>query len=255
MLDRLDETIVAISSAPGAGPVGIVRLSGPAAVTITDAIASTSDQSPFRTLPGWTRVFGRVHLEGGGQIPADFYLFRAPRSYTRQDMVEIHAPGSPAVLAVIRQLCEAHGARPAQPGEFTARAFLNGAMTLTEAEAVAGVIRAESDTQLRASRRMMDGEVGRNAGLIRDELAELLALVEADIDFAEEPIEFITPPDLEQRLARIDNRLDEWLAGSVTVERFDALPRILLFGPPNAGKRRPLPSGQHDSQQCLICLP
>lgn len=236
MLDRLDETIVAISSAPGAGPVGIVRMSGQAAFAIADAIAAGSDDRPFGEVPGSTRVFGHVHLEGGGLVPADFYLFRAPRSYTRQDMVEIHAPGSPAVLAIIRQLCEAHGALPAQPGEFTARAFLNGAMSLTEAEAVAGVIRAESDTQLRASRRMMDGEVSQAVGSVRDELAELLALVEADIDFAEEPIDFITPPDLEQRLARIDHLLNEWLAGSVTVERFDALPRILLFGPPNAGK-------------------
>lgn len=236
MLERLDETIVAVSSAPGTGPVGIVRLSGPCAVAIADAVGSTIDRRSLCEVPGSTRIFGHVHLDGGGLVPADFYVFRAPRSYTRQDMVEIHAPGSPAVLSIIRRRCEEQGASPARPGEFTARAFLNGAMSLTEAEAVAGVIRAESDTQLRASRRMMDGEVSQAVGSVRDELAELVALVEADIDFSEEPIDFITPADLNVRLARIDRCLDEWLAGSVTVERFDALPRVLLFGPPNAGK-------------------
>jgi tRNA modification GTPase len=128
------------------------------------------------------------------------------------------------------------GAVAAQPGEFTARAFLNGAMDLSEAEAVAGVIRAQSDTQLRASRRMMDGRLAHVISGVRDELAELLALVEADIDFAEEPIEFITPTDLRDRLAAIAERLSRLSSEAKSTERFDQLPRILLLGRPNAGK-------------------
>jgi len=109
-------------------------------------------------------------------------------------------------------------------------------MDLATAEAVAGVIRSQTDTQLRASRRMMDGLLANQVNDVRDELAELLALVEADIDFAEEPIEFITPTGLRDRLAAIDVRLNRLSSEAKSTERFDQLPRILLLGRPNAGK-------------------
>jgi len=175
-------------------------------------------------------------LTNGGELPATVLWFRAPHSYTRQDSAEIHTIGSPAVLEVVRCRAIEFGAVTAQPGEFTARAFLNGAMSLSQAEAVAGVIRAQSDTQLRAARRLMDGAVARAVTQVRDELAELLALVEADIDFAEEPIEFITPAALVQRLGVVDAGLKSLLVSAASIERLDALPRILLFGRPNAGK-------------------
>lgn len=236
MLDRVDETIVAISSAPGAGPVGIVRLSGPESLAVAEDFTRTANHKPLSKLPGSTRTFGHITLDQTACIPVDFYLFRAPHSYTRQDMVEIHAPGSPATLEVIRRLCLDRGARAALAGEFTARAFLSGAMDLTRAEAVAGVIRAESDAQLRASRRMMEGGLSLAIRDMRNRLAEMLALVEADIDFSEEPIDFITPGELRTRLEQVSRQITRWLTGSVSVERFDSLPRILLFGPPNVGK-------------------
>lgn len=235
MIHRLNETIVAISSAPGFGPVGIVRLSGPKSVSIAGGVVTLPDRRGLDEVASSTRVFGHVRV-GGGLLPADIYVFRAPRSYTRQDSVELHAPGSPAVLGLIRSLCVQRGAVLAEPGEFTARAFLSGAMDLSRAEAVAAVIRAESDTQLRAAREMMDGALAQAVAETRDELAELLALVEADIDFAEEPIDFISPAELVKRLSGVTGRIRDWLNQSVTVERFDTLPRVLLFGPPNAGK-------------------
>ncbi len=236
MLDRLDDTIVAISSAAGHAPLGIVRLSGPRAFPIVDQMAKTDRGEPLAAYAGFTRAGGEVFPQPGLPLPADFYLFRAPHSYTRQDMVEIHTVGSPAVLELVRARALALGALAAGPGEFTARAFLSGAMDLATAEAVAGVIRAVSDTQLRASRRLMDGFLSRRTTAARDELAELVALIEADIDFAEEPTEFITPAALRQRLRVIAADLDALLAGSASVERLDVLPRILLFGPPNVGK-------------------
>jgi tRNA modification GTPase len=236
MLDRLDATIVAVSSAPGHGAVGIVRLSGPHAIAITADMVKVPGDVPLGSRPGSTRTNGEVRPAADIELPAVFYIFQAPRSYTRQDLVEIHSIGSPAVLEMIRRRAMALGAVAAQPGEFTARAFLNGAMDLAEAEAVAGVIRAQSDTQLRASRRMMDGRLAHIISDVRDELAELLALVEADIDFAEEPIEFITPTDLRDRLAAIAVRLSRLSSEAKSTERFDQLPRILLLGRPNAGK-------------------
>lgn len=236
MLDRIDETIVAVSSAPGHGAVGIVRLSGPHSIAITTDMAKVTGAVSLGSRPGSTRTNGEVRPAADIGLPAFFNIFRAPRSYTRQDLVEIHSLGSPAVLEMIRGRAMALGAVAAQPGEFTARAFLNGAMDLSQAEAVAGVIRAQSDTQLRASRRMMDGRLAHVISDVRDELAELLALVEADIDFAEEPIEFITPTDLRHRLAAISVRLSRLSSEAKSTERFDQLPRILLLGRPNAGK-------------------
>lgn len=236
MLDRIDETIVAVSSAPGHGAVGIVRLSGPNAMAITRDMSNPTGDIPMSSFPGSTRTVGEVLPALDIRLPAVLYVFLAPRSYTRQDLVEIHSIGSPAVLEMIRRRAMALGAVAARPGEFTARAYLNGAMNLAEAEAVAGVIRAQTDTQLRASRRMQDGRLARQIDEIRNELAELLALVEADIDFAEEPIEFITPTSLRDRLAAIDARLSRMPSEEKSAERFDQLPRILLLGRPNAGK-------------------
>ncbi len=236
MLDRLDETIMAISSAPGYGALGIVRLSGTNAITIADSMASLGTKEPLAEQPGSTRMAGEVRIDENAHLPAIFYLFRAPHSYTHQDIVEIHTVGSPAALDLVRRQAIELGAVPAEPGEFTARAFLSGAMDLARAEAVAGVIRAQTDTQLRASRRMMDGAFAAYIKNMRDELSELVALVEADIDFAEEPIEFITPQVLGVRLTRITERLQQSMKGATSVERFDVLPHILLFGSPNVGK-------------------
>ncbi len=235
MLDRVDETIVAVSSAPGAGALGIVRLSGPSAVAIVDQLTYTRGGLRASIL-GSKRIEGVVCIDPQTAVPATFYLFHAPRSYTRQDMVEIHTIGSPVVLDLVRQRAVDFGATPALPGEFTARAFLNGAMDLSSAEAVAGVIRAQTDTQLRASRRMMDGTLARRLGALRDEVAQLVGLVEADIDFSQEPIEFIKPDVLRGRLRAAVQRLRRLLDGATSVDRFDVLPRILLFGAPNAGK-------------------
>ena len=236
MLDRLDETIVAISSAPGVGPVGIVRLTGPEAVSLVDRMARTTTNEPLTSCPPSTRVSGEVLFDAQLGLPAVFYVFRGPRSYTRQDLVEIHTVGSPPALELVRRRAIDLGAIPAGPGEFTARAFINGAMDLTRAEAVANLIRARSDTQLRASRRIMEGALSKQIVEMRDTLAELVALVEADIDFAEEPIDFITPIALRDRLGNVVARLSKLRTDAPSTERLDALPRILLLGPPNSGK-------------------
>lgn len=235
MLDRLDETIVAISSAPGRGPLGILRITGPRAIEIADAW-TLLPHGRLLELPGWIRTRGEVLLAADARVAADVLLFRAPRTYTRQDLVEIHTIGCSPLLEIIRQLAVLQGARSAEPGEFTARAFLNGRIDLAAAEGVAAVIRAQSDVQLRAARRLMDGTLAERVRGAKEELAELLALVEADIDFAEEPIEFITPPELSRRLAGLMKRLRDLLERGVSMERLDVLPRILLVGPPNAGK-------------------
>ncbi|MEE9294696.1 MAG: tRNA modification GTPase [Phycisphaerae bacterium] len=236
MFDVIDDTIVAVSSPPGSGPRGIVRCSGPETMALVQRIFAPQSGAKIDTVPGFRRLDGEVELEPGCAVPGEMYLFRAPRSYTRQDCVEFHVPGSPALLAMLVQRLIELGARAAQPGEFSARAFLSGAMDLTKVEAVAALIRSRSDAQLRAARRMMDGRLAETTDRILQQLAQLVALVEADIDFAQEPIEFITPADLKLRLHAIADALRRLIGSAQSTERIDVLPHILLIGRPNAGK-------------------
>ncbi len=236
MLDRINETIVAVSSAPGHGPVGIIRLSGPESLSLAGAIATLPNGEDLTQRRGSTRIAGEMCLGDELGLPAVFYVFRAPRSYTRQDSVEIHTIGAPALTEMVRKILIEKGAIPADPGEFTARAFLNGGMDLASAEAVSGIIRAGTDTQLRASRRMLEGRLGRDIAELRTVLAELVGLVEADIDFAEEPIEFVTPEDARERMESIRGGLRSLIEDSCSAEQFDVLPHILLLGRPNVGK-------------------
>ena len=236
MYTSVHDTIVAVSSAPGHAPRGIVRLSGPDAIPIADHLFRADDARPLSESAGFTAHSGEVLFDDLHRVPATVYLFRKPHSYTRQDIVEFHTVGSPPVLEMMVERCLTGSARPAEPGEFTARAFLAGAMDLTEAEAVASTIRARSDAQLRAARRQMRGYLADQVRRWQDELADLLSLVVADIDFTEEPIDFISPKQLTIRLTHLQENLKGIMRTADSRERLDVLPYILLLGPPNAGK-------------------
>lgn len=237
MIEGASDTIAAISSAHGPGAVGIVRLDGPEAIPVAASLVALDGGAAIESAGGSTRHVGRVRLSPGGvDAPAVVYIFRAPRSYTRNDLVEIHTIGAPALLSWIVRLASAHGARPAGPGEFTARACLNGAMSIADAENVAAVIRADSDQDFAAAQAARSGRTTREVGRVADELADLAALVEAQIDFADEPIEFISTAELVTRVARLDEALARLCGPPPAQERDSTLPRILLAGPPNAGK-------------------
>lgn len=236
MFDRTDDTIVAISSPPGIGLRGIVRLSGPDAVRLAAGVFEGPDGASLLDTPGHRRIMGAVRIDARACIPAEAYVFRAPASYTRQDIVELHTVGSPPVLAMLLDALTATGARPAEPGEFTARAFFAGVLDLTEVEGVAAMIHARNDSQLRASEALLHGDLSRRSIALRDELADLLALLEAEIDFVEESIEFINARQVIEILGRICGALDALLRDSPAIERLEALPRVMLVGRPNAGK-------------------
>lgn len=236
MFDRTDDTIVAISSPPGFGPRGIIRLSGPDALRLAPGLFITEAGGSLADLPGHRRLVGRARINPNDSVPAEAYIFRAPASYTRQDIVEFHVPGSPPVLGMLLDELIAAGARQAEPGEFTARAYFAGALDLTEVEGVAAMIHARNDAQLRASEALLHGHLSRRSIALRDELADLLALLEAQIDFVEESIDFTTMTDVSAILGRIGKELDTLLQDSPGIERLEVLPRVLLVGPPNAGK-------------------
>jgi len=236
MFDRTDDTIVAISSPPGVSPRGIIRLSGPEAIPLAASLFTGLGGDSPTDVPGHRRLLGQVRIDGDACIPAELYVFRAPASYTRQDVIEFHTSGSPPVLAMLHDQLIARGARPAAPGEFTARAYFAGALDLTEVEGVAAMIHARNDAQLRASEALLHGHLSRRSLALRDQLADLLALLEAQIDFVEESIEFTSRADVSATLGRIGKELDGLLRDALAVERLEVLPRVMLVGPPNAGK-------------------
>lgn len=246
MIERQDDTIVAVSSPPGAAAMGIVRLSGDDALRIVNAMVGGEGEKPS-SLPSWSHDRFEIAASERATAPARVVVFRKPKSYTRQDLVEIHTIGSPVLLQMICRRAESLGALPALPGEFTARAMLAGAMNASQAEGVAALIHAESDTELRAARRMLESELSARIAETRGRLAETLALIEAGIDFAEEPIDFISPDELRSRVGSVSAELAELVKDSAVKERIDEVPRVLIVGPPNAGKSTLLNrlSGRH----------
>ena len=176
------DTIAAIATAPGSGGIGIIRLSGPGSADVARALCG-------RTLK--PRIFHFATFRDGAGTVLDRGLavrFAAPRSYTAEDIVELHAHGSPVVLDQILRRAIELGARAARPGEFTERAFLNGKLDLAQAEAVADLIASGSSAAARAAQRSLDGEFSRRVRDCFDALVRLRAWLEAALDFPEEEL-------------------------------------------------------------------
>jgi tRNA modification GTPase len=171
-------------------------------------------------------------------IDAKLYLFRAPNSYTGDDVAEIHIYTNRAVTeALISDILSKHSqVRLAGPGEFTARAYFNGKIDLTQAEAVNEIIVSSNEYQLAAAERLLDGRLGQAATNLRDGLICCLSLIEAGLDFSEEDIEFIRRPEAIRKLAGVRDRLEQLLTGSIGCESLVDLPSVGIAGAPNAGK-------------------
>lgn len=232
-----DDTICALSSTAVPAARAIIRLSGPKALAIADTFFQSDTPDTMVTgSPFWRVLKGQWPLEDTVTVPVKIYIFPAPRSYTTEDMAEVHLPGSlPLTQMVLAQL-QAHGARMAQAGEFTARAFFNGRIDLTEAEAVAQIINARSDEQLRAASRLLEGKLCNQCKTITEQIAELLALIEADIDFSEEDIEFASVADMTQQLKLCITELDRLLQDALSWDQLNHLPQVVIAGLANAGK-------------------
>ncbi|NBC10833.1 MAG: hypothetical protein GVY24_03745 [Planctomycetes bacterium] len=225
-----DDTIAAVSSPPGRSYRGLIRLSGAAAVEGLNAILAT----PARDDASHTLQAVRL---ADPPIPALLTVFRGPRSYTGEDVLELQVPGNAALLERLLHQLTAAGARLAEPGEFTFRAYVNGRLDLTRAEGVAATIRAESDAQLNAANLLRDGKLAEASRTLVDDLGQALALVEAGIDFVDqEDVVPITAGDLRQRVAGLHQALDALLRRSRSWGALDALPRVVLVGPPSCGK-------------------
>jgi tRNA modification GTPase len=234
----LDDTIVAIATPIGQGGIGIVRLSGPESLAVARGIfrpASHSLAHRHAALEPNRLYYGHIVEPTSGR-PVDEVLFAsmpAPHSYTRQDVVEIHAHGGPAPLREILRLCLHAGARPAHEGEFTLRAFLNGRLDLAQAEAVLDVIRAKTEASLRVSVNQLGGGLSRQVRALRRRLVDLLAYLEARVDFPSDdvPARDITP-DLQALSDDLTVLLREAQRGLVYRQGV----RTAIVGRPNVGK-------------------
>jgi tRNA modification GTPase len=234
----IDDTIVAISSAPGPAVRGVVRLSGPEAWDIAASEFEADPGSSFGALPN--QLTGRRRVEGL-RLPLDMGITFWPgsRTYTGQPLAELHTVGSPPLLELLVADCLRLGARLAERGEFTLRAFLSGRLDLTQAEAVLGVVAAETTCQLDVALEQLAGGVARPTRALRDRLLDLIAHLEAGLDFVDEAdVDPLARAELASELLRAAadvEQIDRQLCGR---ERPDALARVVLAGPPNAGKSR-----------------
>lgn len=227
------DTITALATVAAPGARAIVRISGPAAAAV---LAQVFD-APQPLVPGQRALqSGQLRLPHLAPWPAEVYFWAAPHSYTGQDLVEIHTLSCPPLLEVlIAQLLHA-GCRAAQPGEFTLRAFLSGKLDLTRAEAVHAVIEADSRDELKYALKQLAGGMARPLQELRDDLLNLLADVEAALDFADEDIRFVQQEEMLLRLGKalahitlLDKQLDQ---RGQSERPF----RVVLTGRPNAGK-------------------
>ena len=191
---QLQDTIVALATPPGVGAIGVIRLSGREAIAISDRLfrgKALSQQASH------TVHFGSIQRPDGSLVDEVLVsLFVAPRSYTRENVVEISCHGSPYILQQLIELCIEEGARMAQPGEFTLRAFLNGQLDLSQAEAVADLIASNSESAHRIALRQMRGGVSQEIAKLREELINFASLIELELDFGEEDVEFANRDDL-----------------------------------------------------------
>jgi tRNA modification GTPase len=233
----LDDTIAAIASAPGGALRGIVRLSGPRALECVASLVPSSAESPASNCQYSTCTPAMLRLPPPlGEVPAIVYLWPTTRSYTRQPSAELHLPGSPPILeAALAAVCLA-GARLARPGEYTLRAFLAGRLDLTQAEAVLGVIDSQSQAELTAARAPRAGGLARPLGLLREQLLDLLAHLEAGLDFVDEDIDFISPGALKNQLTEAAAAVCDLASRLRARGEAGRLPRVVLVGLPNAGK-------------------
>lgn len=231
---NLDDTIAAISTPPGRGGLGVLRLSGPDARAVAERILRFPRGPRWRP---WSVFLAELPSEEGETVDEVLVtFFERPRSYTAEDVVEISCHGSPVVLHYALERACSNGARPAGPGEFTLRAFLNGRLDLPRAEAVRDLIEATTLYQAKVAARQLRGSVSLRLAPLKERLLELISLLEAGIDFAEDDVPVASS---EQILERLDSLIDETcrLADSYAFGRLVHHGiTIAIVGRPNAGK-------------------
>jgi tRNA modification GTPase len=224
------DTIAAIATAPGRGGVGVIRISGSNLLPFAFALTGKTPKARYATLADFRAADGAT-IDSGLLL-----YFPAPHSFTGEDVLELQGHGGPVVMQMLLGRCLDLGARLAEPGEFSRRAFLNGKMDLTQAEAVADLIDAATASAARSAVRSLQGEFSRAIGELNAELINLRMLVEATLDFPEEEIDFLKAADAFGRLERLQRKLAEIFDRAGQGKLLQSGLHVVLVGQPNVGK-------------------
>lgn len=228
----VDDTIVAIATPPGRGGIGVVRVSGPLAFPVSMALCAI--EAPFAPRHATVTRLRPAVVGIGDQVVAT--AFPGPASFTGQDVVEISAHGSPVVLdGIVRAAIEA-GCRLAQPGEFTLRAYLGGKIDLVQAEAIGDIARAVTPAQARVACEQLSGGLSRRIEALHARLFDMVARIEASLDFPEEGFHFVTPAELAGEVGSVVSELDRLLADGARGRVMREGATVVLTGRPNVGK-------------------
>jgi tRNA modification GTPase len=224
------DTIAAIATAPGRGGVGVIRISGSNLLPFAFALTGKTPKPRYATLADFKAADGAA-VDSGILL-----FFPNPHSFTGEDVLELQGHGGPIVMQMLLARCLDLGARLAEPGEFSRRAFLNGKMDLAQAEAVADLIDASTASAARSAVRSLQGEFSRAIGELNEELINLRMLVEATLDFPEEDIDFLKAADAFGRLQRLQSKLAEIFDRAGQGKLLQAGLHVVLAGQPNVGK-------------------
>lgn len=227
------DTIIALATPSGVGAIGVIRLSGPEAISLVNEVFNGKDLSIQRS---HTIHFGTIR--DGKQILDEVLvsIFIGPRSYTRENVVEISTHGSPYIIESIIKLLIRKGARPANPGEFTLRAFLNGQLDLSQAEAVADLIASNSQASHQVAMQQMRGGFSSELQHLRDQLIHFASMIELELDFGEEDVEFANREDLKGLIYQINRILHKLIASFEQGNVMKNGVPVVIAGKPNVGK-------------------
>ncbi len=231
-------TIVAISTAPGIGGIGIIRMSGENCFKILEKIFKAKNPENIENIKGYTIKYGNI-IDPETKKNIDEVLvsyFKKPKSYTTEDMCEINSHGGIIVVKKILEVCLKNGARLAEPGEFTKLAFLNGRIDLSQVESIIDIINAKTDKELRASTNQLEGNLSNELEKIKKQILDLLVQIEASIDYPEYDVEEVTEEKSKKALDEIEkniNRLYKTFEnGKIIKEGIE----VAIIGRPNSGK-------------------
>ena len=231
-------TIAAISTAPAIGGIGIVRMSGKDCFEVLEKIFKPKNPETIENIAGYRIKYGTIVNPETNRVVDEVLVsyFKCPKSYTAENMCEINSHGGIVVLREILELCLKNGAELAKPGEFTERAFLNGRIDLTQAEAIIDIINAKSTREAQESANQLEGYLSRKINEIREKIIDIMVNIEANIDYPEYDVVEVSNKDAENKLKEIENEL---IKLSKTFENGKILKegvKIAIIGSPNAGK-------------------
>ena len=232
------DTIAAISTAPGIGGIGIIRISGEKSFNVLSKIFKPKQPESIDKIKGYTIKYGKIINPADGKTIDEVLVsyFKGPKSYTAENVCEINSHGGMVVVKRILELCLENGARLAEPGEFTKRAFFNGRLDLTQVEAVIDIINAKTEKETRASVNQLEGDLSKEIKKIKNEILEILTYIEAGIDYPEYEIEEISNTKTKKTLDTVEQSLqklkDSFENGRIIKDGI----KVAIIGKPNSGK-------------------